>query len=149
MTAGSIWRPVQQIRPISIAIVKRRSEILVMTVRDDNHKTKGYRPPGGGIEFGETAEQAVEREFLEEFKLSIKNIKRIAIIENLYEHHGAMGHEIVFLHSAEFLDAAAYLRSDYSFVDGGVSNECTWISVDDFKSKRFELFPKGLAEHLI
>ena len=58
---SSVWRPVQHIRPISIALIQRGSEILVMTVRDDQGKLKGYRPPGGGIDYGETAVDAVKR----------------------------------------------------------------------------------------
>ncbi len=149
MSVPLIWRPPQHIRPISLALVQRQKEILVMTVRDGGGNVKGYRPPGGGIEFGETAAEAVKREFLEEFDLSIRNIKRIIILENIYHHEGATGHEIVFVHTAEYSNSIPILKNDYSFVDGGVLNESGWVSIQDFKSGRLTLFPDGLAEHLI
>ena len=43
-----------------------------MTVRDDQGNIKGYRPPGGGVEFGETAAEAVQREFTEELGFAIE-----------------------------------------------------------------------------
>ena len=39
---------------------------MVMAVKSDSGSIKGWRPLGGAIEFGESAEEALAREFLEE-----------------------------------------------------------------------------------
>ena len=54
------------IRPISICIVWRGGEILVFEGRDETEDVTFYRPLGGGIEFGESSEDAVRRELREE-----------------------------------------------------------------------------------
>jgi hypothetical protein len=39
----SIWRPPPIIRPITIGIVRRREELLLMAVRDENDAIKEWR----------------------------------------------------------------------------------------------------------
>lgn len=58
------WRPPQRIRVIAVALIYRGADVLVMAVKDDNGAVKGWRLLGGEIEFGESAEEAVAREFL-------------------------------------------------------------------------------------
>ncbi len=53
----------------------------------ENHSSDGihfYRPPGGHIERGEYAHQAVEREVKEELGAKIKNVKLWRTIENIF-----------------------------------------------------------------
>ena len=63
------WRPPARIRPLVIGLARRGDQLLVMRVCDDNGALKGARPPGGTVEFGESAAAAVAREFQEEFAL--------------------------------------------------------------------------------
>jgi 8-oxo-dGTP pyrophosphatase MutT (NUDIX family) len=142
------WRPPQHIRTIAIALVYRGDELLVMVVKDDAGSIKGWRPPGGAIEFGESAEAAVVREFVEEIGTPIACKARVCTLENLYMHEDARGHEIVVVFEAEFTDPAAYAVDHYAFFDGGVHNEVRWCSVRDFRSGAKTLYPPSLVEHL-
>jgi 8-oxo-dGTP pyrophosphatase MutT (NUDIX family) len=142
------WRPPQRIRPIAIALVYRGDELLVMAVKGDAGAIKGWRPPGGAIEFGESAEAAVVRELVEELGTPIRCTTRLCTLENLYVHEDARGHEIVFVFEAELLNPAAYAVDHYSFADGGVDNEVRWRSVRDFRSGAQALFPPSLVAYL-
>lgn len=142
------WRPPQVIRAISIAVVYRGADVLVMAVKDDSGALKGWRPLGGAIEFGETAQQAVSREFVEEIGYPIRCVRALCVLENLYSHEGTRGHEIVFAFEAEFVNRAGYAPSSFTFVDGGVANEVAWQPVHDFKRGAQLLYPEELAKHL-
>ena len=57
-----------------------------------------YRIPGGGVEFGETAAEAIQREFIEEFELYV-NVGELAIAnESLLEYDGAKRHNVNLLY---------------------------------------------------
>jgi ADP-ribose pyrophosphatase YjhB (NUDIX family) len=142
------WRPQQAVRAIAVALVYRGSDVLVMAVKDDSGALKGWRPLGGAIEFGESAQQAVTREFLEEIGKAVRCVKQLCVLENLYDHEGARGHEIVFAFEAEFLDSAAYSTSSYAFVDAGVENEVAWRPAREFTRGTQRLFPEKLVEYL-
>lgn len=145
----SVWRPPSIVRPIAIGIVRRDDdELLLMAVRSDDGAIKGYRPLGGSIEFGERAADALKREFIEELGLAIAEPALLTVLENLYTHHGATGHEIVFVFEAAFADESACRREGFSYEDGGVRNEVGWVALARFRADEAELFPTGLLDHL-
>src|SRR5262245_39607012 len=144
----SVWRPPSIVRAIAIGIVRRGDELLLMVVRSDDGAIKGYRPLGGSIEFGERAANALKREFVEELGLAINEPTLITVLENLYTHHGAPGHEIVLVFEASFTDAEAHCRESFSFEDGGVRNDVVWMALERFRAGEAKLFPTGLLEHL-
>jgi ADP-ribose pyrophosphatase YjhB (NUDIX family) len=134
------------VRPISVGIVRRGDELLLMAVRIDDGAIKGWRPLGGSIEFGERAADALKREFAEELGLVIAEPKLLAVLENLYTHHDAAGHEIVFVFEATLADGAAYRRDAFTFEDGGVRNDVRWVALARFQAGQELLLPTSLLE---
>ena len=53
-------------------------------------------------------------------------MKQLYVLENLYHHEGARGHEVVFVFEAELLEPAVFSKGSLSFVDGGVTSEVVW-----------------------
>jgi len=100
----------------------------------------GWRPVGGTIEFGERAADALSREFREELGEDICDLQALCVLENLYTHNGAGGHEIVFVFSANFVKTRAYRRESYEFVDGKIRNEVKWVDDAEFLEGSQELF---------
>jgi ADP-ribose pyrophosphatase YjhB (NUDIX family) len=144
----SIWRPPSVVRTIAVGVIRRRDELLLMAVRDDAGDIKGWRPLGGSIEFGERAAEALKREFVEELGAVIAEPTLLTVIENLYSHHDATGHEIVFVFEAAFAVDAAYGVEHSAFDDGGVRIDVAWVPLAEFMSGQAKLFPAGLLDHL-
>jgi ADP-ribose pyrophosphatase YjhB (NUDIX family) len=120
----------------------------MMAVRDDRGWVVGWRPVGGTIEFGERAADALRREFREELGEDICDVQTLCVLENLYTRNGAAGHEIVFVFSATFVNAAAYRRETYEFVDGKIRNEVKWVDSAEFVAGSQNLLPAALIQHL-
>jgi 8-oxo-dGTP diphosphatase len=65
------------LRPVAVAVIVRCGKALVQT-RGGPGRWNGYWEfPGGGIELGESAEDAVQRECLEEVALPIQVLRSI------------------------------------------------------------------------
>jgi ADP-ribose pyrophosphatase YjhB (NUDIX family) len=140
------WRPPPTVRPISIGIVRRGGDLLLMAVRTDDGAIKGWRPLGGSIEFGEHAADTLKREFSEELGLAIAEPRLLSVLENLFTHHDAAGHEIVFVFEATLADGEAYRRDAFTFEDRGVRNDVSWVALARFQAGQELLFPTGLLE---
>jgi ADP-ribose pyrophosphatase YjhB (NUDIX family) len=141
------WRPAPTIRPIAIGVVRREDEILAMAVADDSGTVKGWRPLGGGVAFGERAVDAVRREYMEELGLSITEPRLLAVLENIYEHHGAPGHEIVFVYETSFEDRSAYERDGFDCCEGDMRLTARWIALTRFEDEGAPaLYPDGLMQ---
>ncbi len=138
------WRPVQRLRATAIGIVRRGDRILVTAVTEDGGRITGWRPPGGGIEFGEAAEQALIRELREELAAETRVQRRLGVIENLFTHHGAQGHEIVFALEAELTSPGITVPERFVVEDGGYRDQAAWIPLADFRTGRERLWPEGL-----
>ena len=116
---------------------------------DPNKDEYFFRPIGGGIEFGETSVQAIEREVLEEIQQQIAQPKLICVLENLFSFDGQQGHEIVFVYGAEFVDSALYKEAE---IQGHETNGFTyiaqWLSREQIEFSRFPVYPKGIEPWL-
>jgi 8-oxo-dGTP diphosphatase len=64
----------------------------LLLIRHDTIGSAGYLwvPPGGGIEFGESAEKAIQREFLEETGLRIEIVSFLFLFELINSKHHAI-----------------------------------------------------------
>ena len=80
-------------------VVNDRGEIGLIHVRgvDGFGNRDHYELPGGGIEPGETMEQAVAREIEEELGWQVDNIRPVGIIENEYNLLGRVDAQHFFL----------------------------------------------------
>lgn len=77
---------------IARGIMLKNNKILVCkNIKKNNNY---YYLPGGHIEFGESAEKALERELKEELDLSVKKTKFIGITENFFSQSKRNHHEI-------------------------------------------------------
>jgi ADP-ribose pyrophosphatase YjhB (NUDIX family) len=140
----STWRPRQSIRPVAIGLLRDGDRLLVAEVPNDDGSVKGWRPLGGGVEFGETAEAALRREFLEELGVEIEIDGPPTIFENLYEHAGCIGHEIIFAFPIQVTDAAIKAERRFQIRDNETPVCVEWIEMARF-AKGESLFPTALG----
>ena len=113
-----VWRPAPRLRAVSVGVARRGSAILVSAVTRDDGSRKGWRPLGGGIEFGETSRQAVIREMAEELGAVFRPTRLLGVIENIFQHHDGPGHEIVFAWDGRFDDPGLAAADAFTLVDG-------------------------------
>ena len=143
------WRPQNSIRGKVIGLAKHKNRLLVCEVLNDEGVLKGWCPLGGGIEFGETAEVALRREIQEELGCDIQIIGGPIVLENIFEHHGIQGHEIVFAFSVHFGDSQIYAKNRFQICEAsGSLHWVEWVEIAKFKIKEHILFPLALFERL-
>jgi 8-oxo-dGTP pyrophosphatase MutT (NUDIX family) len=144
------WRPHPQIRCIAIGLHWREGRLLAAEVRDDAGRLKGVRPLGGGIEFGESWQLALRREFREELGLDISLTGAPLILENIFSHEGATGHEVVFVSEVIFPGGAfAGVDSITYSEDNGMACRARWYALEELDVEGGpKLYPSGLKDRL-
>lgn len=137
------------IRPIALCVLRRGQEILVQESYDSAKGEIFYRPPGGGIEFGEYSWDAVRREMKEELSIDVQNLEYMGSVESIFEYEGKQGHEMVFLFGGEPSDEIlGELDSVVGVESDGTSYKAKWIPLSDFQKGKAILYPDGLLEML-
>lgn len=135
-----------QIRPIVIAVIKNKGRILVSPGYDKIKKLSFYRLLGGGIDFGESAIDALNREFKEELDAEIINCKLLNVRENIFIYNGDPYHEICFIYEADFTDPSLYEKEEFKILDSQEDGTVIWLDISDLKDKN--IFPDGVADLL-
>ncbi len=116
-------------RPIARAILlNAEGKIAIHRIyRDDMFCKQGYyESPGGGIDEGETSEEACKRECREEIGCEIEIIKEIAYIEDAYNLIGRKNQNHYFLAKQIDLGAKHFESEGDSYIQ-----ETLWVEVEE------------------
>lgn len=145
------WRPAPRIRLKSLGLHWRGDRLLAVEVLDDTGRVKGVRPLGGTVEFGETAEAAVVREFREELGITVEILGPPVFMENIYTHEGSLGHEILAIFNVSFPADVFADETRIEFKeDDGTQCFAEWFALDTLDlPDRPQLYPAGLKAHLL
>ena len=101
-------------RPAAVPILSVRARAVIpdgegRVLFDRTHhfdRAPFYWLPGGGVEPGETAEEALRRELIEEASLVIRVQRLLYISENLFVESGDYRHEVILYFRAAIVGKA-------------------------------------------
>lgn len=127
------------IRNIAVGLPVRSGRVLMIDGTDHVKAEAFHRAIGGGIEFGETAEAALRREFLEELGVSLGEVELLDVIENIFTHEGSPGHEIAHVYAVESAEIDAIpLDASLEVLDEG--SPIRWVPIESANP----LYPDGV-----
>ncbi len=137
------------IRPIAICVFRNDDRILVFEGHDSIKHETYYRPLGGGIEFGESGEEAIRREIIEELHSGIEELQHLGFLENIFIHNGKMGHEIVTVYDGVLKESRLYEQVEMEVEEAnGERIRVLWKTLDEFREGKSILYPDGLLAYL-
>lgn len=137
------------IKAKALCIFRHQDQVLLSYGYDPSKDETYLRPIGGGIEFGETSAQAIEREVLEEINQQITKPKLLVVLENLFTFDGQQGHEIVFVYDAEFIDSVLYTEIEIRGCEtSGLSYIAQWLSREQIELNQYPVYPTGIEQWL-
>jgi len=138
----------ERIRVVAICVFWREDAILVAEDFDDVAGLPFYRPVGGGVEPGELAIAAVEREVLEELHQPVTDLRLLGVLENLFVSKGKPGHEIIYVFDGRFMNAKLEEQPVILGVEAdGSPIRAVWRSLNFFDHYH-RLVPEGLLDLL-
>jgi ADP-ribose pyrophosphatase YjhB (NUDIX family) len=105
--------------------------------------------PGGRAEHGETAEQTIKREMLEELGTSIEVVRLLWLVENFFDFDGLNYHEVALYFLIRFPPGSGLLNAKaFEAADAGVPLKFKWVSIDPNELASLPLLPAFLPDGL-
>ena len=103
----------------------RDGQILMVRAARRDASTSLWWLPGGGIEFGESPEAAVVREFFEETGITIENPRLLDVTNDTYRrHNGDLVHNIRIIYTVDYVSGE--LRDEVN----GTTDLALWMPLD-------------------
>ena len=117
------------------ALIIRDRKILVCQTRGRDY----FFLPGGHIEFGETMQEALNREISEEMGAKVVRANFIGGVENLFQQDATQKHEISFVFQAEIDSKEVVSIEDHITF--------SWLAMDEFIDSN--VLPPALKDAVI
>lgn len=135
-----------RVRSIAVALIVRDGWVLAERYPENRERGAYLRAPGGGIDFGERAEDAVVRELREELGASVTTRRLLAVVENIFvDGPGTRGHEVAFVFAARSPETDALpLDGRIAVIDG--HTEVGWYRLADLQAGELPFYPDGALE---
>lgn len=137
-----------QIRVLALGVIKKGNLVFISQGYDPVKQQTFYRAMGGGVDFGETSLEALQREFQEEIGAELTNIIYLGCLENLFTFNGKLGHEILQVYQCDFVDPKFYELESLVFAEGNRQKTALWVDIAKFKSGELLLVPEPFLELL-
>lgn len=134
-------------RPVSFCLLEHNDRLLLQEFWHEFDHYHFYRPPGGGIEHGERAAEAMRRELREELDAEVSEPEFITVLENIFEYGGDTKHEIVFLYRARVLEERVTSAPEVTLIDT-IAHRAVWVPLERLVREDIILYPVELRKRL-
>jgi mutator protein MutT len=137
-------------RQAALCIFRRGDTFLVAENVDPHSGAVNHRPPGGGIEEGETPEQAVRREIMEELSITLTSVQLLGSIDHIWIWKSRELHERAYLFQASPADDPRMaLGETIELIEAdGLHSQTLWRSLHNTDSSLPPICPAGLLDFL-
>lgn len=125
-------------------IIRSHNKMLVARFHDSVKGHDFYTLMGGSVNFGETADQALQREMHEELQCGVENAELLQVVENLFTHEGKSGHEIMFIYKGDLSNKRVYEQDRIHVVEETYAFNAEWIEIDAVLSGEIPLYPDNV-----
>jgi 8-oxo-dGTP diphosphatase len=132
----SLRPPGPALRFVAAALIVRGGELLICQRRPDQPMGLQWEFPGGKIEHGESAEEALTRELQEELGIEAKVGSRVTRIRHNYRHGGAV--DLQFFAVREFAGE----------MENRIFAQVKWVKLEDLSEYDFLPADRGLIRDL-
>lgn len=137
-----------EIRVLALGLIRDGDRIFVSQGYDPVKQQTFYRAMGGGVNFGESSRDALQREFQEEIQVELTNIQYLGCLENLFTYNGQQGHEILQIYQCDFVEPKFYQLEQLTFAEGERKKMALWVEINRFTSGELKLVPEQFLEYL-
>jgi len=137
-------------RRAALCLIRHENTFLVAEIEDPLTGAVLHRPPGGGIEEGESPEQAVRRELQEELGIILGKVRELGTVDHVWVWNGREVRERAWLFLASSSDDARLDRGDNpELVEAdGQRVRTFWRPIEDNGAILPPLCPSVAAEFL-